>query len=88
VEVLFHRYLQISGTFLACFSGFDCIPYGNIFGKYGHVEPGVGARESYPAFLIDLYSCTVIIDTSPARACVRSVNLARLEASIYGRFCS
>ena len=24
-------------------------------GKYGHVEPAVGATKSYPAFLIDLY---------------------------------
>jgi hypothetical protein len=30
--------------------------YGNIFGKYGQFEPGLGATESYPAFLIDLYT--------------------------------
>ena len=27
-------------------------------GKYGHVEPGLGATKSYPAFLIDLYICS------------------------------
>jgi hypothetical protein len=36
--------------------------YGNIFGKYGHVEPGLGAMKSYPAFLIDLYRFMVTIE--------------------------
>jgi hypothetical protein len=30
------------GTFLACFSGFHCIPLINIFNKIDQVEPGVG----------------------------------------------
>ena len=29
-------------------------------GKYGHVERGVGATKSYPAFLIDLYTHGVL----------------------------
>ena len=33
--------------------------YGIILGKYEHVEPGLGATESYPAFFIGLYMACV-----------------------------
>ena len=39
-------------------------------GKYGHVEPAVGATKSYPAFLIDLYDRVHLRKSLDAGTCI------------------